>query len=65
MADYIDKSLLIAYLAAIKPDKPVSAYGEAAVDVINHIETYVGEMPTITVESEKEEYHEQYADNRA
>lgn len=54
MADYIDKSLLLAYLAAIKPDKPVSAYGEAAVDVINHIETYVGEMPTITVESEKE-----------
>lgn len=54
MADYIDKSLLLAYLAAIKPDKPVSAYGEAAADVINHIETYVGELPTITVESEKE-----------
>lgn len=54
MVDYIDKSLLLAYLAAIKPDKTVSAYGEAAVDVINHIETYIGEMPTITVESEKE-----------
>lgn len=54
MADYIDKSLLLAYLSTIKPDNTVSAYGEAAVDVINHIEKYVGEMPTITVESEKE-----------
>lgn len=47
MPELIDKSLLIAYLAAIKPESYVSAYGEAAVDVINHVETYVNEMPTI------------------
>ena len=50
MQELIDKSLLIAYLAAIKPEGYVSAYGEAAVDIINHVETYVNEMPTIEAE---------------
>lgn len=46
----IDKAKLLEYLAAIKPDEYVSAYGEAAVDVINHVEIYVNEMPTIEAE---------------
>ena len=46
----IDKAKLLEYLAAIKPDEYVSAYGEAAVDVINHVETYVSEMPIIEAE---------------
>lgn len=47
MPEQIDKAKLLEYLAAIKPDEYVSAYGEAAVDVINHVEEYVNEMPTI------------------
>ena len=50
MSELIDKAKLIEYLAAIKPDEYVSAYGEAAVDVINHVEKYVAEMPTIEPE---------------
>ena len=50
MPEMIDKAKLLEYLAAIKPDEYVSAYGEAAVDVINHVETYVSEMPTIEAE---------------
>lgn len=50
MPKLIDKAKLIEYLAAIKPDEYVSAYGEAAVDVINHVEKYVNEMPTIEPE---------------
>lgn len=50
MPELIDKAKLLEYLAAIKPDEYVSAYGEAAVDVINHVETYVSEMPTISPE---------------
>ena len=50
MPELIDKAKLLEYLAAIKPDEYVSAYGEAAVDVINHVETYVSEMPTIEAE---------------
>ena len=47
MPELIDRAKLLEYLAAIKPDEYVSAYGEAAVDVINHVETYMSEMPTI------------------
>lgn len=50
MPELIDKGKLLYYLAVIKPDKYVSAYGEAAVDVINHVETYVNAMPTIEAE---------------
>ena len=50
MPELIDKGKLLEYLSAIKPDEYVSAYGEAAVDVINHVETYVNEMPTIEAE---------------
>lgn len=50
MPELIDRAKLLEYLAAIKPDEYVSAYGEAAVDVINHVETYVSEMPTIEPE---------------
>ena len=50
MPERIDKAKLLEYLAAIKPDEYVSAYGEAAVDVINHVEEYVNEMPTIESE---------------
>ena len=50
MPELIDKAKLLEYLAAIKPDEYVSTYGEAAVDVINHVETYVSEMPTIEAE---------------
>ena len=50
MPELIDRAKLLEYLAAIKPDEYVSAYGEAAVDIINHIETYVNAMPTIEPE---------------
>lgn len=50
MPELIDKAKLLEYLSAIKPDEYVSAYGEAAVDVINHVEAYVAEMPTIEAE---------------
>ena len=50
MPELINKAKLLEYLAAIKPDEYVSAYGEAAVDVINHVETYVSAMPTIEAE---------------
>lgn len=50
MPELIDRKYLIAYLAAIKPNEYVSAYGEAAVDVINHVERFVAEMPTIEPE---------------
>lgn len=50
MPELIDKAKLLEYLAAIKPDEYVSAYGEAAADVINHVETYVSAMPTIEAE---------------
>lgn len=50
MSELIDRKYLHAYLAAIKPDGYVSAYGEAAVDVINHVEKFVDEMPTIESE---------------
>lgn len=50
MPELIDRAKLLEYLAAIKPDEYVSAYGEAAVDVINHVETYVSEAPTIEAE---------------
>lgn len=50
MPELIDKAKLLEYLAAIKPDEYVSAYGEAAVDVINHVEEYVNEMPAIEPE---------------
>jgi predicted RNA-binding Zn-ribbon protein involved in translation (DUF1610 family) len=71
MPELIDKAKLLEYLAAIKPDEYVSAYGEAAVDVINHVETYVNEMPTIEPEvrhgewqciGEYEEFGEEMAD---
>lgn len=51
----IDKGKLLEYLFAIKPDEYVSAYGEAAVDVINHVETYVSEMPTIESDIDRSE----------
>lgn len=50
MPELIDKAKLLEYLAAIKPDEYVSAYGEAAADVINHVEEYVNEMPAIEPE---------------
>ena len=50
MQELIDKRELLYYLGAIKPDECVSAYGEAAVDVINHIESYTNKMPTIESE---------------
>lgn len=50
MSELIDKAKLLKYIAAIKPDEYVSAYGEAVVDVINHVETYVNEVPTIEPE---------------
>ena len=55
MPELIDKGKLLFYLEAIKPDEHVTAYGEAAIDVINHIENYVSEMPTAeqpTIEAE-------------
>ena len=58
MPELIDKGKLLFYLAAIKPDEYVSAYGEAAVDVINHVETYVNAMPTIYPEVRYGEWHE-------
>ena len=45
--DLIDRKYLLAYLAEIKPDEYVSAFGEAAVQVIGLIEEFVKEMPTI------------------
>ena len=53
MPELIDKAKLLKYLVAIKPDEYVSAYGEAAVDVINHVETYVNEMPTIEADIDR------------
>lgn len=53
MPGLIDKAKLLEYLAAIKPDEYVSAYGEAAVDVINHVETYVNAMPTIEADIDR------------
>lgn len=50
MPELIDKAKLLEYLAAIKPDEYVSAYGEAAAVVINYVEEYVNEMPTIGAE---------------
>ena len=50
MAELIDRKYLLAYLAEIKPDEYVSAFGEAAVQVIGLIEEFVKEMPTIDPE---------------
>ena len=50
MPEPIDRKYLLAYLARIKPDKYVSAFGEAAVQVIGLIEEFVKEMPTIKAE---------------
>jgi hypothetical protein len=50
MPELIDKKYLLAYLAGIKPDEYVSAFGEAAVQVIGLIEEFVKEMPTIEPE---------------
>lgn len=50
MPELIDKGKLLYYLEAIKPNEYVSAYGEAAVHVINCVEEYVSEMPTIEPE---------------
>lgn len=50
MPELIDKKYLLAYLAEIKPDEYVSAFGEAAVQVIGLIEEFVKEMPTIEPE---------------
>lgn len=47
MPELIDRKYLLAYLAEIKPDEYVSAFGEAAVQVIGLIEEFVKEMPTI------------------
>ena len=50
MPELIDRKYLLAYLAEIKPDEYVSAFGEAAVQVIGLIEEFVKEMPTIDPE---------------
>lgn len=50
MPELIDRKYLLAYLAGIKPDEYVSAFGEAAVQVIGLIEEFVKEMPTIKPE---------------
>ncbi len=50
MLEPIDRKYLLAYLARIKPDEYVSAFGEAAVQVIGLIEEFVKEMPTIKTE---------------
>lgn len=50
MPELIDRKYLLAYLAKIKPDEYVSAFGEAAVQVIGLIEEFVKEMPTIEPE---------------
>lgn len=50
MPELIDRKYLLAYLAEIKPDEYVSAFGEAAVHVIGLIEEFVKEMPTIEPE---------------
>lgn len=50
MPELIDRKYLLAYLAEIKPDEYVSAFGEAAVQVIGLIEEFVKEMPTIEAE---------------
>lgn len=50
MPELIDRKYLLAYLAEIKPDEYVSAFGEAAVQVIGLIEEFVKEMPTIETE---------------
>ena len=42
--------IIVSYLAEIKPDEYVSAFGEAAVQVIGLIEEFVKEMPTIEPE---------------
>ena len=50
MSEPIDRKYLLAYLSEIKPDEYVSAFGEAAVQVIGLIEEFVKEMPTIEPE---------------
>ena len=50
MPELIDRKYLLAYLSEIKPDEYVSAFGEAAVQVIGLIEEFVKEMPTIEAE---------------
>lgn len=50
MPELIDRKFLLAYLAKIKPDEYVSAFGESAVQVIGLIEEFVKEMPTIEPE---------------
>ena len=46
MPDFIDKDALIEYLNAINPCKACSAYGEGAIDAIQHTLNYVDAMPT-------------------
>ena len=53
MPELIDRKYLLAYLAEIKPDEYVSAFGEAAVQVIGLIEEFVKEMPTIETEQRR------------
>lgn len=50
MPEPIDRKYLLAYLSEIKPNEYVSAFGEAAVQVIGLIEEFVKEMPTIEPE---------------
>ena len=47
MPELIDKNKLIGYLNAINPCKACSAYGEGAIDVIQHTLNYLDAMPTV------------------
>lgn len=53
MLEPIDRKYLLAYLARIKHDEYVSAFGEAAVQVIGLIEEFVKDMPTIEPEQRR------------
>lgn len=44
---FISKEKIVDYLNAINPCEACSAYGEGAIDVIQHCLTYLDEMPEV------------------